>query len=329
MAVPETRMPRPDTGLIGPERATMGDVDALNRLFAEAFTDRYHRDGMSSVRVPYLSREIWRYAIEDAGEGAMIWRDEDGQLAAFNMVHLSGVEGWMGPLAVRPALQGGGAGGQVVRSGISWLRRRGAKVLGLETMPRTVDNIGFYSRIGFAPGHLTVTVVRELNGRAPERATGRMVSRSDNPEALFAAARELTESLTPGIDYTRELSLTLDLGLGDTTILEGQDGRPLAFALWHTAALAQGRPNDELRILKVAARDLAAFRALLRAIEGHAMSRGTIQRVSLRCQTSYREAYLSLLDDGYRVHWTDLRMTMPDAPEQNAAPGVVMSNWEI
>jgi hypothetical protein len=52
MAVPEARMPRPDTGLIGPERATMGDVDALNRLFAEAFTDRYHRDGMSSVRVP-------------------------------------------------------------------------------------------------------------------------------------------------------------------------------------------------------------------------------------------------------------------------------------
>ncbi|HKP29451.1 MAG TPA: GNAT family N-acetyltransferase [Gemmatimonadales bacterium] len=322
-------MQRPDTGLIGPERATMGDVDALNRLFAEAFTDRYHRDGMSSVRVPFLSREIWRYAIEDAGEGAMLWRDEDGQLVAFNMVHLSGVEGWMGPLAVRPALQGGGAGSQVVRAGIASLRRRGAKVLGLETMPRTVENIGFYSRIGFAPGHLTVTMVRELEGKSPDRAVGRLVSRSDNPEALFAATRDLTQSLAPGVDYGRELALTLDLGLGDTTILEGQDGRPLGFALWHTAALAQGRPNDELRILKIVARDPAAFRALIRAIEGHAMSRGTIQRVSLRCQTAYRDAYLSLLEDGYRVHWTDLRMTMPDAPERSTAPGIVMSNWEI
>lgn len=307
----------------------MGDVDALNRLFAEAFTDRYHRDGMSSVRVPFLSREIWRYAIEDAGEGAMLWRDEDGQLVAFNMVHLSGVEGWMGPLAVRPALQGGGAGSQVVRAGIASLRRRGAKVLGLETMPRTVENIGFYSRIGFAPGHLTVTMVRELEGKSPDRAVGRLVSRSDNPEALFAATRDLTQSLAPGVDYGRELALTLDLGLGDTTILEGQDGRPLGFALWHTAALAQGRPNDELRILKIVARDPAAFRALIRAIEGHAMSRGTIQRVSLRCQTAYRDAYLSLLEDGYRVHWTDLRMTMPDAPERSTAPGIVMSNWEI
>lgn len=322
-------MSRPELGLAGPERATMEDVDALNRLFAEAFTDRYHRDGMSSVRVPYLSREIWRYAIEVADQGAMVWRDDNGHLAAFNMVHLSGVEGWMGPLAVRPVLQGGGAGTQVVRAGVTWLRGRGARILGLETMPRTVDNIGFYSRIGFAPGHLTVTMVRELEGREPGRQAGRLVSRSDNPESRIAATRDLTQSLAPGLDYTREISLTLDLGLGDATILEGQDGRPLAFALWHTAALAQGRPNDELRILKVVARDLAAFRALLRAIEDHATSRGTLHRVSLRCQTAYQEAYRSLLDDGYRVHWTDLRMTMPDAPERHATPGIVMSNWEI
>ena len=322
-------MRRPDTGLHGPERATLADVEALNRLFAEAFTDRYHRDGMSSVRVPFLSREIWRYAIEDAGEGAMVWRDDAGQIAAFNMVHLSGVEGWMGPLAVRPSLQGGGAGSQVVRAGIEWLRRRGARTLGLETMPRTVENIGFYSRIGFAPGHLTVTVVRELEGRAPERVGGRVISRAENREALLAATRDLTQRIAPGVDYTRELTLTLDLGLGDTTILEGPDGAPLAFALWHTAALAQGRPNDELRVLKLVARDLAAFRALLRLVEGQAMMRGTIQRVSLRCQTAFAGAYVALLDDGYRVHWTDLRMTMPDAPEAKVAPGIVMSNWEI
>ena len=169
-------MPRPEAGLNGPELATLGDVESLNRVFAEAFTDRYHRDGMSSVRVPYLSREIWRYAIEDAGEGALIWRDDDGQLAAFNMVHLSGAEGWMGPLAVRPSLQGAGAGTHVVESGIALLRRRGARVVGLETMPRTVENIGFYSRIGFSPRHLTVTMVRELETGNGARGAGRSAS---------------------------------------------------------------------------------------------------------------------------------------------------------
>jgi hypothetical protein len=33
-------MPRPDVELHGPERATLEDIEAVNRLFADAFTDR-------------------------------------------------------------------------------------------------------------------------------------------------------------------------------------------------------------------------------------------------------------------------------------------------
>jgi GNAT superfamily N-acetyltransferase len=150
---------RPERGVRGPERATLRDVDALNRVFSEAFTDRYSRDGLVGVRVPYLNPLVWRYAIEDAGDGAMIWRDGDGEIAGFNMVHRSGTEGWMGPLAVRPDRQGERLGSAMVQGGIDWLKAAGATTIGLETMPRTVDNIGFYSRLGMLPGHLTVTQV--------------------------------------------------------------------------------------------------------------------------------------------------------------------------
>lgn len=95
----------PDRSVSGPERATVRDIEPLNRIFSDAFTDRYRRDGLVGVRVPYLNPLIWRYAIEDAGEGAMIWRDGEGRAVAFNMVHRSGTEGWMGPLAVRPDRQ--------------------------------------------------------------------------------------------------------------------------------------------------------------------------------------------------------------------------------
>ncbi len=61
----------------------------------------------------------------------------------------------MGPLAVRPDLQGHGVGERIVREGLEWLGAHGATRIGLETMPRTIDNIGFYSRLGFLPGHLT------------------------------------------------------------------------------------------------------------------------------------------------------------------------------
>src|SRR5690348_13276569 len=145
----------------GPFRARPEDVPALNQVFSDAFTERYRRDGMVGVRVPFLNPSIWRYALSDAADGAMVWRDERHQIAAFNIVHRSGAEGWMGPLAVRTDRQGTGIGKDIVGRGSEWLVDQGARVIGLETMPRTLDNIGFYSRMGFVPGRLTLTTTVE------------------------------------------------------------------------------------------------------------------------------------------------------------------------
>ena len=161
---------RPLGHLNGPHHARSDDINALNIVFSDAFTERYRRDGMIGVRVPNLNPQVWRYAIEDADRGAMVWRDARGDIAAFNMVHHSGVEGWMGPLAVRTEFQGSGAGKEIVECGIDWLRAQGARVIGLETMPRTMDNIGFYSAVGFVPGRLTITLSLDAasSDRVPE-----------------------------------------------------------------------------------------------------------------------------------------------------------------
>ncbi|HVX89672.1 MAG TPA: GNAT family N-acetyltransferase, partial [Gemmatimonadales bacterium] len=192
--------------LQGPDRAQAGDIDALNRVFSDAFTDRYRRDGLSGMRVPHLNPLVWRYAIEDSGDGALVWRDERGHLAAFNMIHLSGAEGWMGPLAVRPDRQGRGEGLRIVQAGIEHLRKLGARVIGLETMPRTVENIGFYSTLGFRPGHLTITLVREVE-RVPKVPAERLSQVKDRDRAL-ADCTALTGRLAPGVDFSREQELT-------------------------------------------------------------------------------------------------------------------------
>ena len=142
---------RSDRTLAGRVPAAESDIEALNRVFSEAFTERYRRDGLSGVRVPYLNPAVWRFAIADAGAGAMIWRDGRGELVAFNMVHRSGSEGWMGPLAVRTDRQAHGHGRHIVLEGIAWLEEQGVRTIGLETMPRTIDNIGFYSQLGLRP----------------------------------------------------------------------------------------------------------------------------------------------------------------------------------
>ena len=317
---------RPDRSVRGPDRATTRDIDSLNRVFTDAFTDRYSRDGLVGVRVPQLNHLVWRYALEDAGDGSMVWRDAEGHMVAFNMVHRSGTEGWMGPLAVRPDRQGEGLGSAMVRTGIEWLRSQGATTIGLETMPRTVDNIGFYSKIGLVPGNLTVTLVHDV----PRRSTGsvELLSRAGPAWAeAVEECRRLSDRLLPGVDFTRELALTRELGIGDTTLL--RDGRTLTgFALWHSTPLAAGRPKDELRVLKLVAADAGAFERLIPALQLSAAAE-RVNRVAIRCQTEFSDAYLKLVQLGYRVHWTDLRMLLQGHRQRFVAGGVLMSNWEI
>lgn len=317
----------PERQVYGPEPARERDTEGLNRVFAEAFTDRYRRDGLVGVRVPHLNPQVWRYALLDAGEGALLWRDESGQVAAFNIAHRSGAEGWMGPLAVRPDRQGMGVGKAIVRTAVDWLLERGVTTLGLETMPRTVENIGFYARLGFLPGYLTVTMTNDIATRghlAPVLLSHR---KGDAGPQAIEAARQLVAALAPGADFTREILLTRELGLGDTSLVEGDDGLG-ALVLWHSAPLAEGRPRDEVRVLKLAARDRASFEAAIAATEA-AAARAGIRRVAVRCQTRYAEAFRRLVARGYRVRWTDLRMTYDGYPERSTDAGVLFSNWEI
>ena len=317
----------PERQVYGPEPAGERDTDALNRVFADAFTDRYRRDGLVGVRVPHLNPQVWRYALLDAGAGAMLWRDEAGQVAAFNVAHRSGAEGWMGPLAVRPDRQGAGVGKTVVRAAADWLLEQGVTTLGLETMPRTVENIGFYARLGFAPGHLTVTLTNDIATRGHPAPALLSQRKGEAGAQAVAAAGRLVSTLAPGYDFTREILLTAELGLGDASLVDGDDGLD-ALVLWHSAPLADGRPSDEVRVLKLAARDGRAFDAALAATEA-AAARAGIRRVAIRCQTRFDDAFRRLVARGYRVRWTDLRMTYEGYAEPHPERGVLFSNWEI
>ena len=310
----------------GPFRIRSEDIPALNEVFSDAFTERYRRDGMVGVRVPYLNPSIWRYAIEDAAEGAMLWRGERNDIVAFNVAHHSGIEGWMGPLAVRPDTQGGGTGKEIVRAGIDWLRKQGARIIGLETMPRTMDNIGFYSGLGFEPGRLTLTLTLDA---APQEKGAPLVGRlpQRDREDTMAECRALVQSLLPGYDFTREIVLTEQLALGDTLLLK-ENGNIVGYALCHTAPRVEGRAREELRVLKLVLADEALLEPMARALADYARRSGT-RRVAIRVQGEYVGVYMRLVQLGARVRWTDLRMTLGGQSEVKAPRGVALSNWEI
>ncbi|HEY1951559.1 MAG TPA: GNAT family N-acetyltransferase [Gemmatimonadaceae bacterium] len=310
-----------------PERVSVREIPTLNAVFSEAFTERYRKDGMVGVRVPHLNPAVWKFAITDAEEGAMIWRNARDGIAAFNMVHRSGVEGWMGPLAVHPDYQGQGVGKMIVNSGVEWLKKKGAKVIGLETMPRTMDNVGFYSTLGFIPGHLTVTVTLEA-ARAGLQGIPMSGLNPHERELALRECRMMLDQLAPGYDYTREIVLTTQHQLGETLFMR-KANEVVSFAICHSAPLVEGRATEEMRVLKMVAKSEADFDALVTQLCAHARVKGA-RRVAIRVQGHYSDVYRRLMTRGARVRWTDLRMAVHEFAESRPANGgIVLSNWEI
>lgn len=317
---------RPEA-VTGPMVAGSAEIVALNRLFSDAFTERYRQDGLAGVQVPWLNHNIWEYALEHAGKGALIWRDLKGRLAAFNLVHCSGSQGWMGPIAVRTDQQGRGLGRRILEAGIAHLESLGATTIGLETMPRTVENIGFYSQLGFLPGHLTITLQKSpallQHQEIPSLGCVDQALRG----TLMLELCELTRRVAPGVDFTREIELTLKHRLGDLTYCRSPDGSLIAWVLWQTAPLARGHSSGELRVLKLVAVDPDAAMEMIRLLDG-LLPTLRLTTISIRCQTAQSQLYARLIADGYRVHWTDLRVTLSGKGEPPYR-GILLSNWEI
>lgn len=321
------RGPQRDAGrIVGPFPIRLDDIPELNGIFSDAFSERYRRDGMTGVRVPPLNPAIWRYAIEGAGEGAMLWRDSHDKIAAFNLAHVLGTEGWMGPLAVREDLQSRGLGRTIVEAGIAHLKRSGCATIGLETMPRTMDNIGFYSTLGFITAPLTVTVTMEqLSIPGPP-----LLSHAGGAEreGHIADMSALTVQVRPGADYTREIQLTLRHGLGDVLLMHDERSVLKGYALFHDIPLVEGRSREELRVLKLVVADARELPPLMQLVRAQVRRSGAL-RAALRVQGEYADALRVLVAHGARVRWTDLRMTLVGYSEAPSGEGIAISNWEI
>jgi GNAT superfamily N-acetyltransferase len=318
-----------ETRITGPFPITPADIAPLNELFAAAFSERYRRDGMSGVRVPPLHPDIWKFAVEGAAAGAMLWRDGLGRIAAFNLAHVSGREGWMGPLAVREELQGHGLGQTIVKAGIAHLRAAGCTTIGLETMPRTMENIGFYARLGFVPGPLTITLSLDAHGvdaPMPELLSTHGLAER---KRLIAECAALTDSVRAGADYSREMSISLKHGIGDVVLMrDAATDAITGFALYHDVPLVEGRGREELRVLKCVLADEERMVELARLVRMQARRSQTL-RVAIRMHGEYGAAFAALIADGARVRWTDLRMVLGSAPEGAVSRGIALSNWEI
>ena len=311
--------------LDGPYQAGREDIPALNQVFSDAFTERYRRDGMMGVRVPFLNPAIWRYALDDAGEGRWSGVGERGEIAAFNMTHRSGTKAGWDPWRSDPTCR---ALASARRSCVPGSSGCGAGRAGHRPRDDAEDDGQHRILLRARSGARAADADGDLDAAPAERAApllGRL-PQGDRDDVVDGVPRARGRQM-PGYDFTREIVLTDHLALGDTVLL---------YAGSELAALRSATPRRWSRGGRAKScgcsswcwRDEANLDAMVRALADYARRCGRAparaaraERVRQRVRAAHRARRARAVDGS--AH--DPRCRARAAAER----GIVWSNWEV
>lgn len=116
--------------------------------------------------------------------------------------------------------------------------------VGLFTFPHSAKHAALYQKFGFYPRFLTAIMSPPP---APNAKTARWLrfsalTKTEQEQAL-RACREITETIYPGFDISREIRAVHAQSLGDTVLAEGDHGIA-AFAVCHYGPRAEAGADN-------------------------------------------------------------------------------------
>jgi predicted N-acetyltransferase YhbS len=231
----------------------------------------------------------------------------------------------VGPIFVHPDQAGRGLARLLVQEMIARADASGASLTGLFTFPESATHLRLYEGFGFVPQALTPIMTK-----VPEPRTQRtqiLFSKLTPPEQedALAGLRQLTNSIFPGLDLTREVGAVAQLGLGDTILL-GAPNDVRGFAICHFGRRGEG--GDTFFVKFAAVRPNAAndFGELLDACEGLAIGLRA-PRIAAGTNTARAGAYRILRERGFRAGLVGVAMHRPDGPGFNRPDVFAIDDW--
>jgi GNAT superfamily N-acetyltransferase len=298
------------------EESDLAAADAVFRLaFGTALglpEPRRFAEGAELVRTRWLADPACAFKAESRGE-----------LVGCAFVTRWGSYAVFGPLAVHPNYWDHGVGGLLWEVRLPLLDRWGASHAALFTRPET-KNVHLYQKFGFWPGFLTALTAKELDTGPRAGASWRTFAElpADARAGGLEDCRRLTDAVYPGLDLEREIRVLDAQGLGDTILVDDDDGLG-GFAACHAGAGSEAGPGAcYVKFAAVAPGEGAPrrFQRLLDACEGYAATRG-LTRLVAGVNTGRHEVYRSLLDRGQRPYALGVAMHRPNEPAYDR-PGV-------
>jgi len=307
------------------------DLPAVNRILSKAFTAARIADGFKNTQVPLCHLSFLEMYLAAFPAGCFVIEHENN-LVGYTFSRLLGEVAWIGPVSVIPAHQGKKLGQQLMVKVIETLQRAGARVIGLETMPRSVHNIGFYTKLGFLPQNLTVDLIRPIprHLEEPYPADYEVLFYNDADPAekafLISAAEKLARRSDPHLSIRTEIEITAQFQYGDTICVQ-RDRELLACFIAHTQKYSEDEVPRYMKIVLTLMETSLSVAEILPHLFAFAARNG-LGTISFRTPTRYARAYRELVAAGFQVFHSDLRMTLEGHEEVADPKNFYLSKWE-
>jgi len=297
------------------------DADAVRELDVQAFATYFGGLGRNEPTPPRTRENILACLALDPG-GCFV--AEASSPVGFIFGRRWGGLGWIGVFCVHPDRQGQGVGRRLLSRAVEHLEAVGCGLIGLETMPGSTYNVGFYARSGFRPTHTTLIVEKAVQ-MPPGGPPAALLSQLDRGPAL-AAVTEVSQAALSGLDYAVEASNAAEFGWGETLLVAWPD--PWAVAIVRTAAKREGPARAVADVAALAIRGGARSRLpeALQVLEAFAGERG-LEQVRLAVNAADWATAEALLARGFRVSHLGLRLL--GKGEYACPPAVELSRWAM
>jgi len=324
--------------LIKIRRVRKGDLAKVRDVIEQAFGDLFERQMGTRPRLIFGGAQYVHHRWLMEPWGCFVAEEGDGKIVGAAIAVMWGSLGLVGPVAVLPNYQNQDIGQQLLTACQGFFDENKALLQGVATYPASPRHLVFYQKFGYRPRGLVAVTVKSLDRREIVQATrpskpGVAIRRFSTLEearkkAAILRLRRITNGLVRGMDLAKEVEIVDGLALGDTLLLEkGRD--VVGFAVYHAPGVSEA-PHGSLYV-KFAAVDPRQrkpeyLQTLLAAVEDTAHD-SQLQRVTVPVYTSYWAAYQLLMERGYQIDFTMIRMKRGKVVEDEDPTDLVLDDW--
>ncbi|MBN1559284.1 GNAT family N-acetyltransferase [candidate division KSB1 bacterium] len=309
------------------------DLHQVNGIISRAFTQGRVDDGYAHTHVPMCSAEFLAMYYAQCPQGCFVL-EESGHIQGAVFCHIWGGTGWLGPLVLAPEKHHLGLGKQLTQHAVSFLKRSGCVVIGLEVNPRSNRNIGFYGKLGFIPSVLCIDMIKPVPAMvlSPEDSPHQPVyySRLSKSErrGFFRHADHLTKSIIPTVDYKPVIDAIEQIRQGES-VLYMRRGTPVGLAVMQTEPSLVEEQNAVLRVISFMAHPKTPDSYMHFFLQDflHFAQTNALDRILIRVPMYSSRFFKILLHNNYRVVNSDIRFVMEGYTDEQDSSFFHVNRW--